>query len=250
MSFPNTKYASAASLLHTLNTAERESRSLGQKLDYDDGRKFRFCLAGGTSLVVGTLQEGKPVVTADYTNVIVDVLAVVGATQVSVTPTVSTAKDYYADGWMHVNKHAAGEGAYVYRVKSHVLFASASGKIVTLYPDDTIRAALAVNDEVGFDPNPYNGIVIATQDTLVQRVVGVACTPVTNAQYGWVQTGGMCAIAATNSNLIVGNYASAVLTAAGRVAAQDGNIDERVGIALSVPDDAGEFAAVWLIIDR
>lgn len=250
MSFPNIKYASAASRPHTLNTSERENRVLGQRMDYDDGRKFRFCLAGGTSLVVGKLQEGKPVVTADYTNVVVDVLANVGATSVSVTPTVATAKDYYADGWMHVNKHAASEGGHVYRVKSNVLFAASSGKIITLYADDAIRAALAVSDEVGFDPNPYNGVVVATQDTLVQRVVGVACTAVTNAQYGWVQTGGMCAIAATNANLIVGNYASAVLTAAGRCAAADGDIDEHVGIALSVPDAAGEFAAVHLTLDR
>lgn len=250
MGFPNTKYASAASRLHTLDTSARENRVLGQKMDYDDGRKFRFALVGGTSLVVGTLLEGKPVVTADYNNVAVDVVAIIGDTQVSVTPTVATAKDYYADGWMHVNAHAAGTGGYTYRVKGNVLFAAAPSKIVTLYTDDPIRSVLAVSDEVGFTPNPYNGVVIATQDTLVQQVVGVACTAITNAQYGWVQTGGMCAIAATNSNLIVGNSASAVMTAAGRIAAQDGNIDDRIGIALSVPDDAGEFAAVWLTIEK
>ncbi len=247
MSLPNIKFSDASGRAHTLNSTKRENISFGQRMEYDDGRKFRFAKAGAT-LVVGDLIQGKAVVAADYTNMVMDSAAAVAAVTLTFTATSSTAKDYYAEGWVHVNKSAAGVGGYIYRVKGNSLFASASGKTITLESWDALRQIVAASDEIGVSPNAYNGAIQAPITTLTNRLVGVAVTPITSGNYGWLQTAGMCAINAATS-LIVGNVATAVLGAAGRIGVAIVDIDETVGIVLSVPDAAGEFASIFLKLD-
>lgn len=248
MSLPNIKFSDASGRAHTLNSSERENVALGQRMEYDDGRKFRFCLAGAT-LVVADLIQGKAVVASDYTNLVLDSESVVGATVLTFTASTSTAKDYYAGGWVHVNKSAASVGGYVYRVKANKLFASSSGITITLEAFDPLRQILAASDEIGVTPDPYNGAIQAIITTLTNRLVGVAVTPITSGNYGWLQTGGVCAVNASASDLVVGNVATAVLAAAGRVGLAVVDIDETVGIVLSVPDSAGEFGAIFLKMD-
>ena len=248
MSLPNVKHADAALKLHLQNRATRNGVAFGQRMELDDGRKFRFVLNGAALQVVGDLIQGPAVITGDYTDIVVDVLAAVDATTVSVTPTTATAANTYAEGTMHVNKHAAGTGGQVYRIDSHVLFAASSGKVITLESYDPLQVALAVNDEVGFLANPYDGVLQAIQTTVTNRVVGVACAPITAAQYGWVQTGGIAAVNSAASQL-VGNTLYAVLAAAGRVGVGVVDIDQLVGYALSVPTTAGEWGAIFLTMD-
>ncbi len=247
MSLPNIKFSDASGRAHTLNSSARESIAFGQRMEYDDGRKFRFAKAGAT-LVVADLIQGKAVVANDYTNMVVDTAAAVGAVDLVFTASSSTAKDYYAEGWVHVNKSAAGVGGYIYRVKANGLFASASGKTITLESFDPLRQIIAASDEIGVSPNAYNGAIQAPITTLTNRLVGVAVTPITSGNYGWLQTGGICAVNAAVS-LIVGNIATAVLAVAGRVGVAIVDIDQTAGIVLSVPDAAGEFAAIFLKLD-
>lgn len=221
---------------------------LGQLMELSDGRKFRYVLVGATALVVGDLIQGKVFPTGDYTDVVVDVVAAIGDTTVSITPTTTTAANYHAGGFMHVNKHAAVGGARAYRIKEHVVFAASAGKVVTLEQWDPIQVALAVNDEVGLTPNPYNGVIQAPITTLTSRLVGVAVHTTTAAQYGWVQTGGVCSVQADGS-LVVGNKTSAILAAAGRCGVVSGDVDEDIGIVLSVASTAGEFASIYLNMD-
>ncbi len=220
--------------------------SLGTRMEYVDGRKFRYVLVGDTTLVSGDVIQGKAVVANDYDTVVVDSASAVGAYTVTVTGESTTAKDYYADGWMHVVKSAGSFIGYVYVVKSHVLFAAASGKVITLA--EPLKQIIAAADEIGLTPNPYSGVIQAPQDTLTCRVVGVACTNTTTLRYGWVQSGGLVGINATD-DLVVGNKASAVLTAAGSVGAADGNIDHNIGYAMSDVSQSNESAAVFLTID-
>lgn len=250
MSFPNIVHASAENGIQYQDLAT-SNYPLGQKMQLEDGRVFRHVLAGGTALVVASLQQGKAVVASDYTNLAVDSVAAVGDTTITFTSATTTAADYYNGGWLQVNKHAAGAGGDVHRIKSSPLLTSTSGDIITLEDNDPVRTAIAVSDEIGLTPNPYNGIIVAIQTTLTSMAVGVAVKAVTAAQYGWVQTRGMCAVNSGASELVVGNYACALLAAAGRVGVHNttyvGDVD--VGISLSVPDANGEFAMLYLILD-
>jgi hypothetical protein len=250
MSFPTIVFSDAGSKAHRENSSSSKF-PLGQRMFYADGRRWSYGLVGGTTLVVGDLIQGKALVAGDYTDVVVDVIASVGDTEVSITPTTTTAANYYNASWLHVNKGTGLQDGYTYRIKktgSHSVFAAEAGHVVQLDPDDPIRVALAVNDEVGLVPNEYNGMIQAPITTLTSRVVGVAQTPITNAQYGFVQTWGMAAVNSAASQ-IVGNTVSAVLAAAGRVGVTSGDIDQAVGIVLSVPTTAGEFGSVFLIIE-
>src|SRR3972149_1910724 len=153
MSFPNVIYTSSEGLAHRQNDSTVKGRMMGRQMEYEDGRKWRFVENGDTLLVPGDLVQGPVVVTADYTDIVVDVAAVAGATTLSVTPTTTTAANTYGDprgvgafGHCFVNKGGV-RAARVYRVASHIIFSAAAGVLLTL--PDPREADPAVNDEVG-----------------------------------------------------------------------------------------------------
>ena len=252
MSFPNIIYASAGNLEHRANDASVNNRMMGQRMEYDDGRKWRFVENGTTLLVPGDLVQGPAVVTGDYTDIAVDAAAAIGATALTFTATTTTAANVYGDprgvgafGTCHVNKGGL-RAARVYRVKSNILFAATAG--ITCVLEDPLEVALAALDEIGFLKNPYTDVVEAPITTLTNRLVGVAQTAITGDYFGWLQTGGIAAVNSAASQ-IVGNRVEAVLAAAGRVGVSVTSIDQEVGIVLSVPTTAGEFGAVYLTMD-
>ena len=252
MSYPVVIHADHTTQAHRANTSDKR-HNLGQRMVYPDGRRWAYGLCGGTTLIVGDLIQGKAVVSGDYTDVVVDVAASVGATSLSLTPTTTTAANYYNEGWIHVNKGTGVEDGYTYKVKatgSHAVFAAEAGHVVQLDPDDPIRVALAVNAEVGLVPNAYNGMIVAPGTTLTGRVIGVAQAPVTNAQYGWVQTWGMAAVNSAASQ-VIGKRLIAILAAAGRVGveAETDGTGWIVGQAMSVPTTAGEYGAIFLTLE-
>ncbi len=114
MSFPNIIYADYDLQVQFENTVDKR-HSFGQRMEYVDGRKFRYVLAGET-LVSGDVIQGKAVVAADYDTVVLDSASAVGDYTVTVTGESTTAKDYYAEGWMHVNQSAGAFIGYTYSV--------------------------------------------------------------------------------------------------------------------------------------
>ncbi|KKM19567.1 hypothetical protein LCGC14_1654400, partial [marine sediment metagenome] len=64
MSFPNIIHASYSQRAHTADTADR-GNTLGQRMEYEDGRKFRYVLAGSGTLTIADLIQGPAVVAAD-----------------------------------------------------------------------------------------------------------------------------------------------------------------------------------------
>lgn len=248
MSYPKTIFASSGNLYQCVTNEVTAKYSLGQKMEYEDGRVFRYVKAGGTLLQVGDILEGKSVVSGDYTNLAVDAVTAVGDLTVTFTSATTTAAAYYNGGWMHNNKNAtSAKAGEVYRIKSSPLLTSGAGDIITLEDLDPIRVALAVLDEIGLTPNPYNGVVEAAT-TPVSMPVGVGVKAITAAYHGWVQTGGMCAIASATSSVIGENFA-AVMAAAGRGAVGADYVSPDIGVTLSVPDANDEMCLVYLTMD-
>ncbi len=250
MSFPNVAHGSPPK--HLVDDAN-QGAPLGQRMVFADGRRWTYCLVGATTLISGDVLEGKALVSGDYTNLVSDVAPAIGDIQLSITTTVSTAAAYYDGGWMHCNLATTLLQGQSYRLKAvgaNVLNTSGAGDIFKLDPIDPIRVVGTTASEFGFVPNEYNGVIIATSGTLVSRVVGVAQAPITNAQYGYVQTWGMSAVNSVTTSVVVGNNATAILAAAGRVGIGDGaGIDQTLGIFMSVPTTAGEEASVFLVIE-
>ncbi len=238
--------------LHLTNTTTFGA-PLGTRMQFADGRRWVFGLCGATTLISGDLLEGKALVSGDYTDVVSDVAPAIGDTSVSLTTTTTTAKDYYDGGWLHCNLATTLLAGQSYRIAlsdSHAVFVNEAGHVVQLDPVDPIRVAGTTASEFGVVPNEYNGMIIATQTTLVSRALGVAQAPITNAQYGFVQVRGMSAINSVTTSIVVGNNVDAILAAAGRIGVPDGsNIDARIGIMMSVPTTAGEHGSIFLCIE-
>lgn len=179
-----------------------QTTDLGAIASTGDGRYFRYCLAGATTLVPGQVQQGPA---QDATNLspaagLAVAAAAIGATQVTLTGSLTLAANLLAGSFMTV---AVTPGiGYTYKVKGNTAVSSAANCVVTL--EDPIQVALTTSSKVLFVLNQYNGVVVAPA-TLTAAPVGVAIYPVVNAQYGWIQSHGQVGA------LLTGTFASAGL---------------------------------------
>ncbi len=244
MSFPNIIHSSFTTQEHTANTVNR-FHALGQRMEYEDGRKFRYILAAGTTLVANQVQQGKVILAGDD-NLGVDAVSAVGATSITFTSATSTAVDYYNGGWVGITV-TPGLG-YIYKIKSSPLLTGGAGDILTLEPDSPIVVALTSSSEISLTPLPWNGVIVMPITTLTGVIVGVTAAPVTNAQYGWVQSGGVCVCEGAGSE-VVGDNAAAIRAAEGRLGVGTNDINEVVGVYLTIAGGAGQGVLLDLRID-
>lgn len=160
--------------------------NLGAKAYTGDGREYRFVLAGGVTLVPGTLQQ-TPAETTGWENLAV-AAAAIGATSITTTSTVTAAVNEMKGGYVMVTV-TPGQG-YQYKIKSNPV---AAGAVITIQLEDPILVALTTASKIDIIANPYSGILINPSSTSGSPI-GVAVYPVTNAQYGWIQVAGVANI--------------------------------------------------------
>lgn len=156
--------------------------ALGEIVFTNDGRAFRYCEAGGTALVSGSLYQGVAENTSDA-DLAVSATAV-GATQVTTTDTVTVTANEYANGFLVINT-TPGIGK-VYKIASHP---AASAAVVTITLDDEIEVALTTSSRVTLVSNPYKDVVIAPT-TETGPLAGVAVAAITADYFGWLGVGG------------------------------------------------------------
>ncbi len=163
---------------------------LGAKAVTQDGRVFKYCIAGATSTVAGSLYQS-PAPIANHLAQTAPVVAV-GATSFSFTPGATAgAAQLYAEGYLQVDTGVASENGYTYLVASHAAITASTA--FTLNLNDPIQIALSASSTVGLIHNPYKNVIVAPT-TLTANVAGVAGYITTNAQYGWLQTAGPCSV--------------------------------------------------------
>lgn len=165
-------YVSSADQLH----------QLGELIFTNDGRAFRYCKAGGTTLVSGNVQQAKAENTSDQN--LACSAAAIGATTVTTTTTVSVDANEYANGFVVVAV-TPGIGK-VYKIKSHP---AASAAALTITLSDPIEVALTTDSRIDLVANPYDSVIVQPT-TRTSCPVGVAVAPITNAQFGWLGVGG------------------------------------------------------------
>ena len=247
MGFPNASFSGPPK--HLVDDATQGS-PLGQRMYFADGRRFSYGLVGATTLISGDIIQGKAVISGDYTDLVTDVAPVIGDTSLSITTGTTTAAAYYDGGWAHCNLATTLLQGQSYRLKrtgANVLLTSGAADIFQLDPVDPIRVAGTTATEFGFVPDEFNGMILAPITTLTSRVVGVAQAPITNAQYGFVQTWGMSAVQTAGTE-IVGNELFADLAAAGSAGVAS-SIDQLIGLVLSVASSDTQESSVFLTIE-
>jgi len=175
----------------TTNSSVANQVNLGAKAFDQMGNAYRWCLAGGTTLAVGKLQQA-PAQVANHQNLTV-ATAAIGATSLTVTlgATAATANQY-AGGFVTIT---AGTGlAYRYLIDSHPAANASATLVLTL--SDALAVATAVADsKADLQANPFSGVIL-NPATASSAPVGVGVAPITNAQYGWIQTSGVAGVLA------------------------------------------------------
>jgi hypothetical protein len=178
-----------------------QGTDLGAMGSTGDGRYFRYVLNGGVTMVPGKVYQGPA---EDATNQspaggLAMAAAAIGATSITTTSTVTLAANLLAGGYASI---VAGTGlGYTYKIKGNT---AAAGAVVTFTLEDPIVVALTTSSKLVVHKSPYDGVVVAPA-TLTAAPIGVSVAPITNAQYGWVQSRGPV------SCLVTGTFATAGL---------------------------------------
>ena len=182
-----------------------QMEDLGSLAITKDGRKYRYAKAGGTALAPGLMNEQSAIV-ANHSNIAVSAVAAIGATKVSVTLGATAAtKDQYKEGYLLVND-GTGEGI-MYRIAGHAAAALSAG--LDVYLEEPLIVALAVTTEVTLVANRYKGVIVVPSAAVSGGVpAGVANVAVTEAYYGYLQTGGPCAMLSGTTPQTLGDNVS------------------------------------------
>ena len=210
-----------------------------------DGRKYRYALAGGVTLDPGKLTVAAASV-ANHLNRTIAATVSAGASKVSINlgATAATA-DQYADGQFVIND-ATGEGIS-YLIAGHAANAGSLALEVNL--DEPIKVGLTVSvSEASLIANPWSGVVISP-GAVAHRPTGVPNVSITNAYYGWLQTGGDCAVL---SDGIITKGAGAIASDAVNGAVEievAATVTSRIGIAPEATVDT-EYRLINLTIDK
>ena len=224
------------------STSSTAGTDIGAYGTTGDARGYRYCLVGATSLVPGKAYQAAAEDTSNQENLTI-VNASVGDTTVVTTSTATLAVNLLAGGYMTINSASTGAG-YTYKIKGNKV---AAGAAVTFYLDDPIQVATTGTAIIDVKPHPYSGLVVAPT-TQTSSVVGVAVYPVTNAQYGWVQTHGPCAVLAQGTITVGTSLAPAASTNAGALVSSTNGTLTPVGFALTGIAST-DYGLVFLTID-
>ncbi len=208
---------------------------LGTQLVLRDGRKFRYCSVGATTLVVGNTIQSSISLSTDQNQSAVASTTVnpytgvattngLGGAAIGLTHGAATViANFFAEGFLFVSVTPGG-GDY-YKIASHVALANGAATppdVVNLWPGHKIRRALTdVTSKVDLLSHPYSR-VIQTPATLATGVIaGVAITPLVGAtgrgNFGFLQTRGPCGILTDNTTIVVGQPAITSTVTAGAI---------------------------------
>jgi hypothetical protein len=175
-----------------------QTMPLGSYAETDDGRGFRYVKAGASALVPGKAYQAAA---EDTTNMTLSGghsvgITAVGATQITLTNSITLAANVLAGGYLSVNV-TPGQGQ-LYKIKSNTAVTASAGMVITL--EDPLRVALTASSKVIFLPCPFCGVVV-DPGTATGVCVGVAHTVISAGQYGWIQTKGPVSALFTGSGV-------------------------------------------------
>ena len=205
--------------------------TIGQLVwDGKTGKAFRYVLAGGSSLVVGNLLQASAQDTT-YENMTIGTAAVAGDAYLQVTNGTATITDLQFRGGT-INVYTAG----TVTVGDEYTITAVTGTLTTggalkVWLDKPVRTAFTTGAKVNMKQSPWSGVIQAPATTQTEIAVGVAIYPITNAQYGWVQTHGVCSVLSDGSTFAVGSDVGTPSGTAGCVTVfAAGTTHQRVGV--------------------
>lgn len=169
-------------------TTTAQKHKLGTRMQIAD-REFVYC-STGEAITVGKLVMGKAGTAAQQVDLAVSASSA-GATTVTLSGSLSIAKDLYKDGWLLFN-YVEEEGHF-YRVKGNTLVSSATGCVVTLDEEDGLVTAITTSQQVGLYENPYKAVEAHDANDVDHAPLGWTCVDIASGSYGWLCVKGFTA---------------------------------------------------------
>lgn len=181
-----------------LTSSSTQMEAIGSYAETSDGRGYRYSLVGAVSTVAGKVYQGPAL---DATNLqpsggLSVAAQAIGDTSVTISTSTTVAANLLANGYLSVDV-TPGQG-YIYSIKGNTVTSAAAGLVVTL--SDPLIVALTTSSKVILVQNTYSGIVIEP-GTPTAAIAGVPNSIITNAQYGWTQVRGACAVLFTGTGV-------------------------------------------------
>jgi len=192
--------------------AYRHVQPLGRQLVLEDGRKFRFSAAGGSTLVIGNLLSAGVLTTSQQD--LTPAAAAIGDRTISLTTGASSAINLFAEGWAQVS--VTPDLGNIYKIAGHAVMTSGAGDIVNLAPGHAIRVAWTTSTRVNLVDNPYFRVIQIPATTVASTPVGVAVVAATTLRGCWIQTRGPASILGSGT-LIAGDVVGPGLGTGGAV---------------------------------
>lgn len=171
---------------------------LGTQLVLQDGRKFRFSKAGGSTLAAGDVQGSYLVLTThiDMAGVAGSATALgrVGDPGGSVTTgAAALVANLFAQGYAMTS--VTPDVGRVYRINNHLANAGSAAMILNFDVGYTIGTAWTTSTRVHITKNKFDAIIqFPATVTNTGTVVGVACSAPTTGVFCWVATAGPAAV--------------------------------------------------------
>lgn len=179
---------------------------LGTQLIMQDGRKYRFAMAGASLLVIGDLLQNAATVANDVGRTAI--AAALGARSPTLTTGGAVTANAYAQGYFVVD---VDPGKGLYCIDNHL--AGTTATAYNLAAGHAIRvAALTTTSRVSLIPNPYKSVIQFPATTPTGAAAGVAVSAIGAKGSGWIQTAGNAAVL-TSGTLVVGNMAVSIIGA-------------------------------------
>ena len=253
MSFPTIIHGSEPEVFNSYAT-ERAGVGIGAKLILPDGRHFRYTHAGGTALVVGSLNQAV-VHTTNYSAEAVGTTAV-GARQLKgVDSTVGNiAISQFKFGYIYTDNTTALPMMQIKDNLNIVTAGDADGIFNLFTPIPT--ALVSGTDTICYFENPWEDIIVTPGTTdPTSIIVGICKIALTAAYWGWVQSAGPTTALYDSSVQSIAGIGDPVApdgTVSGAVA---GGVDQQadtvqlIGTALGLVEADGEQTPIFLSID-
>ena len=212
---------------------------LGRFIDFQDGRRFRYCQADG-AITKGHVAAGGAVVANDNTVTQTGMTVAlsngyIGEKVINVLLAAATTANLYAGGYLTVE---GGTGlGQIRKIKSNKAGGAsvAAPCEVTLY--DPLEVALDATSIITLTKNKYKDVIVAPAGTDVAPLIGVPLISITDDYYFWAQTRGYAPIVVDDSaTLTIGETVSIGATDAGAVVgATDAHAEyQQVGVVVQI----------------
>jgi len=215
---------------------------LGRFIDFEDGRRFRYCKCNGSAgITIAYLCAAPTYVDNHVAQAQTSAIAAGSKDNISVVVTTTTpTANQYADGLLVVN---SGDGkGQSYRIKKNT---AANPTKIWLY--DEIITALSVGDDITLIPNKYLNVVAAPTG-MPSTPIGVPLITITAKYYFWAQTRGYVGMMAdgstapTKGDLVMQSGTEGLVTVA------SGGVTPEIGVCIYAPATS-EYCVVDLHLE-